>query len=294
MQANLYIVLTLTSALIHAGSYVYSKRLLAYTRNPAKVAFFSMFTSGFIGALAIPFLDYGDLLLAPGYIVGMSLCGVAGNLFMFESLRRCDASFAVPMMGGMKIFCIAALSAALLGETYNPLVYVGAAGAIASLFFLNDAKFRAPLGGLFFVFMNALMFASADLFILLSIKAGYTVEQVMLFMFSLPALLSAPLAAVFLRGDWSLGLAFARGLVLYSLLVVAGGLLIFFAISSSGQVTIVSILQSIRGLLAILLTYLFGRLGMVGLETLTPRQIMVRGIGGVLMCGSVVLAVLAK
>ena len=294
MQSQPYILFALASAAIHAVSYVYSKRLLLYTNNPAKVAFFGMFGCGMAGMLAIPFFEFGDLGIAPGYVAAMTLCAVAGNLFLFEGIRRCDASFAVPMMGGLKIFCIAALSAVFLSETYQPLVYVGAAGVVASLFFLNDASFKAPLSGLFFVFMNALAFAATDLFILLCMKAGYRVEQMLLFMFSLPALASLPIAAVVLRGDWNLTLPFARGILRYALLVVAGGLLIVVAISSSGQVTIVNIVQSVRGLLAIIVVYLFGRLGMVGLEKLTTRQVWIRSLGALLMCGSVTLAVVSR
>ncbi len=294
MQSNLYIVFTLASASIHAVSYVYSKRLLVHASNPAKVAFFSMFACGLGGLLVIPFFNFGELFHAPGYVAAMTVCAVAGNMFMFEGIKRCDASFAVPMMGGLKIFCIAALSALFLGEIYNPLVYVGAAGAVISLFFLNDAKFRAPLVGLMFVFLNALMFAATDLFILLCIRAGYSAEQMMLFVFSLPALVSIPLATVALKGDWSLSGPFARSLALYSFLVAAGGLLIVYAISSSGQVTIVNILQSVRGLLAIGVVYLFGKWGMAGLEKLTAKQLRVRGFGAVLMCGSVALAVISR
>lgn len=294
MQSNLYIIFTLASASIHAVSYVYSKRLLIHARNPAKVAFFSMFACGLGGLLVIPFFDFGDLFLAPGYVAAMTLCAVAGNMFMFEAIKRCDASFAVPMMGGLKIFCIAALSAVFLGETYNPLVYVGAAGAIISLFFLNDAKLRAPLIGFMFVFLNSLMFAATDLFILLCMRAGYSAEQMMLFVFSLPALVSIPLATIALKGDWSLDGSFARSLALYSFLVAAGGLLIVYAISSSGQVTIVHILQSVRGLFAIVVVYIFGRWGMAGLEKLTVKQLRVRSFGAVLMCASVALAVMAR
>lgn len=294
MQSNLFIIFTLASALIHAVSYVYSKRLFIHTSNPAKVAFFSMFSCGTLGLFVLPFFTIGDLFIAPGYIVAMTLFAVFGNMFMFEGIRRCDASFAVPMMGGLKIFCIAGLSALFLGETYKPLVYVGAAGAVASLFFLNDAKFRAPLSGLFFVFMNALMFAATDLLILLSMKVGYSIEQMVFFMFTLPALASIPIAAIRLKGDWTINLPFAKGLLLYSFLVTAGGLLIVFAISSSGQVTIVNIVQSVRGLLAIFVVYLFGKMGVVGLETLTGKQVRVRGFGALLMCASVTLAVISR
>src|SRR5690606_33931894 len=92
----------------------------------------------------LPWAGMDIVTAMPGTLLGIGLCVVAGQVFFILALRHGDASFVVPMLG-LKLFAVAGFSALWLGETYAPLVYLGAAGAFASLFLLSDGTLRGSL-----------------------------------------------------------------------------------------------------------------------------------------------------
>ncbi|MEC9340211.1 MAG: EamA family transporter [Pseudomonadota bacterium] len=290
---ELYVLLALLAASFQAFSSVYSKRLHAYTDNPLKVAVYSMFGCAAITSLLLPFVNLSHITLAPGLLALMCGAVVCGHLLFISAVRAGDASFVVPMMG-VKMFIVAGLAALLLGETYGPLVYLGAGGAFVGMFFLNDGTLRAPVKAVLLVLGTMSFFGLTDVLLILLLQAGYTALEVMVFMFVLPSLALMPFAAYQFRGDWRISKDFAGSLSLFGLFQMLGGFCLMIAFALSHKATMVNIIQSARGLFAIGVVYLITRSGMAGFETLNRKQYLSRLFGAALMSGSIVLAVLAR
>ena len=290
---ELFIWLTLVSALFHAFSFTWTRRLLIYSQNRVKVAFYSQYAIGIFATLLLPFVGLGNLLAAPLYPLVMGICVMLGQILYLEAMRRGDASFVVPMMS-IKIFGVALLSAVILDEIYGPLVYLGGCGAFLGVFFLNNGTFKGSLSATLLVILASLLFSMADTLIILAIRQGYSAVELAIYIFTIPTLLLAPLSGFIFPGDWKISQPFLGSLLIYAVSHLIGVALLMYAFMLSEQITMVNIIQSVRGVFSVGVVYLMGRLGMVGIEKLTRKQISNRLTGSLVMCFSLALAVLAR
>jgi len=287
-----WVLLGLVATAIHGFSTVYSKRLYDLAPYPAQVAFYCLFATG-IGSLAIiPWVDFRD---PQGYWLDIILVGAPfalGHYCFVLANRYGDASFVVPMMG-MKVFFVALFAAIWLDEVYSVWVYVGASGAVVGIFFLNDGKRHGSVAALLLVLGNCVLYAATDIFIVRLFRAGFSAYEVMVYLFLGGALFMIPLAMVRLRGQWRINRPFMGGLVLFGIAQAGGGILLMIAFGLAQKATMVNIVQSSRGLFAVIAVYIISRIGIKGLEVLNTGQYLSRGMGSAMIAGSIVLALLA-
>lgn len=288
-----YLLFALAASVLHAFSSVYSKRLHGHGQTPLKVAFYSLFGCAAVSLLAAPWVPPPDLSRAPGLVLIMGAAVAAGHMCFISAVQAGDASFVVPMLG-LKVFFVAVISALLIGEVYGPLVYLGGVGAVVGMFLLGDGRLRATARPLALVLAATLLFGLTDVLLIFLFRAGYTPVEVMVYMFVLSALILLPAAVVLLRGNYRMPWPFARSLVTFATFQLLGGVCLMTAFALSQQPTMVNIVQSARGLFAVLLVYGLGRAGLGGLERLSRHQYRRRIAGALLMTGSVALAVLAR
>lgn len=287
-----YVWFTLAASLLHAFSFAYSKQFLVHSQNRIKLAFYSQYAVGLFGMLLLPFVGLGNFIDNIGLILTMGTFVMIGQVAYLNALRHGDASFVVPMLG-LKMFVVAAMSAALFGETYGPMVYLGAIGVFVSLFFLNDGKLRGSSRALMFVLICCTMFGAADVTVLALLRNGINGFQIAAYVFAIPTIVMMPLSPLLFKNDWQVTPALGKTLSIYALIHVFGVVLIMLAFVESQQVTIINILQSSRGLMSIGVIYLMARIGFSEIETMTPRQLAIRSFGGALMFASLAVAVLA-
>lgn len=285
-------LLCLLATAIHGFSTVYSKRLYDLAPHPAQVAFFCLFATGTCSLVIIPFVTFQD---PTGHWLDILLVGAPfalGHYCFVLANRYGDASFVVPMMG-LKVFFVALSAAIWLDEVYNLWVYIGASGAVLGVFLLNDASLKGSLAALLLVLTNCALYAATDIFIVRLFRAGFSAPEVMVYLFIGGALFMVPLAMWVLRGKWQINPPFLRGLGLFGIGQAGGGILLMLSFGLAQKATMVNIVQSSRGLFAVLAVYLISHLGLKGLEVLDRGQYLTRGLGSSLIAGSIVLALLA-
>ena len=287
-----YVLLTLAAAWLHALSFTLAKRLWVYSRDPFQISILSQVACGVLALLALPWAGTHAITAMPGTLAAIGVCVVAGQVFFILALRHGDASFVVPMLG-LKLFAVAGFSALWLAETYEPLVYLGAAGAFASLFLLSDGKFKGSLRSALFVIAAALLYGLTDVLLVGAIRAGISPLEIGVYSLLVPATITLPVTLMLLPGRWRISRPFGRALGAYASIQVAGMVFLMLAFGLAGKATIVNIVQTSRGLWVLAVVYGMGRLGMAGVERLTGAQYRKRAVGALLLMASLSLAVLA-
>ena len=287
-----YVLLTLAAAWLHALSFTLAKRLWVYSRDPFQISILSQLACGLLAALALPWAGAHAAMQMPGTLAAIGVSVVAGQVFFILALRHGDASFVVPMLG-LKLFAVAGFSALWLAEVYEPLVYLGAAGAFASLFLLSDGKLRGSLRSALFVTAAAILYGITDVLLVSAIRAGVSPLTIGVYSLIVPPLLTLPITLTLLPGRWRVSAPFGRALGLYAAVQIAGMVFLMIAFGLAGKATIVNIVQTSRGLWVLVVVYVMGRMGLAGVERLTGAQYRTRALGAALLTGSLALAVLA-
>jgi drug/metabolite transporter (DMT)-like permease len=283
--------LTLAAALAQALGFLLSKRLWLYARDPWQVAVSSQLAVAAGAALALPFVGLGGLAREPLALAGVVACALSGQVLFAQALRHGDASFVVPMLG-LKLFAVAGLTALLLSERYGPGVYLGAAGAFASLFLLSDGTLRGSVPSALYVSGASVLFGAADTLLMYCLRSGLTVLETGVYTMVLPALLLGPLAAYLTPRRWPMSRPLAATLGAYAAFQLVGFVLMMAAFALARGATLVNIVQSARGVFVVAVVYLLGRAGVRGIERLTRAQLRTRSAGAALMAVSVGIALL--
>ncbi|PHS73538.1 MAG: hypothetical protein COB22_01685 [Cycloclasticus sp.] len=286
-----YIWLTLIASALHAFSFTYTKQFLAHSGNRMKLAFYSQYAVGLIAFCLLPFVDLDQLWANIELILLMCAFVLVAQTFYLNALQHGDASFVVPMLG-CKMFAVAGLSVLFLSETYSSIVYIGAAGAFASLFFLNDGKLHGSPKSLVYVLLTCVLFAFADIAVVLLLNRGVGGLDLAVFVFIVPTALLMPLSPLIFKSDWQVNKAFSKTLFIYAVVQLAGIIILMVAFKQAQQVTVINIVQSSRGFIAIGMVYLMARFGLSHIEVLSKRQLINRAFGGFLMFASLTMAVM--
>ena len=190
-----YVLVALLAAFIHAFSSVYSKRLYVLADHPAQVAFYSLFSTGLLCGVVLPFVRFSDPSGAWPDVLGAGSCFALGYVALLRAIRIGDASFVVPLIG-LKIFFIAGLSALFLAETYGPLVYAGGIGAMVGMFLLGDGRLHGNPRALALMLFTTFCYALTDIFLVRLFRAGFGTLEVMVYLFVVSALLLVPFTVV--------------------------------------------------------------------------------------------------
>ena len=288
-----YVAVALLAAFIHSFSSVYSKRLYLLASHPAQVAFYSLFSTGLLSLLLLPFIEFSNPTGAWLDLLGAGGCFALGYVALLIAIRVGDASFVVPLIG-LKIFFIAGLSALFLDEFYTPLVYAGGIGAMVGMFLLGDGKLHGNPAALLLMLFTTFCYALTDIFLVRLFRAGFGTLEVMFYLFVVSALLLVPFAVATLKGHYRLNRRFTGGLLLYGGVQLLGGVFLMLSFALAKEATMVNIVQSARGLFAIGVVWLITRVGLEGMERLSRRQYLMRFAGAGLMTLSITAAILAN
>lgn len=286
----LYVWLTLLASVFHAFSFTYTKQFLVHSLNRQKLAFYSQYAVGFLALLLLPFVDLEQLW--EQFWLILLMCGLVllGQTSYLNAMRHGDASFVVPMLG-CKIFAVAGLSVVFFEQTYPPSVYLAGLGAFASLFFLNDGKLHGSPLALFFVLLTCVLFASADIIVVQVLKNGMGWLELAVFVFVVPAALLMPLSPILFKNDWKVTKPFSKTLFVYAVTHFIGLIILMYAFKLSQEATMINIVQASRGFIAVGVVYVLARFGFSQIEKLTRRQLVSRLVGGLLMFGSLTVAI---
>ncbi|MEH6503531.1 MAG: EamA family transporter [Cycloclasticus sp.] len=286
-----YIWLTLIASLLHAFSFTYTKQFLAHSKNRTKLAFYSQYAVGILALFLLPFVELQQLWADLWMVLLMCALVLIGQTCYFSALRHGDASFVVPMLG-CKMFAVAGLSVIFLNETYDFLVYLGALGAFVSLFFLNDGKLHGSPKALFYILVTCVVFGCADIAVVTLLNRGMGGLELAVFVFIVPTILLMPLSPWVFKADWGVSKPFSKTLAIYAVTHLIGLVILMIAFKQAQQVTVINIVQSSRGLMAIGVVYVMARFGFSHIEQLTRKQLTSRFAGGLLMFGSLLVAII--
>jgi len=285
-----YVWLTLIASIFHAFSFTYTKQFLAHSSNRQKLAFYSQYAVGLLAFFLLPFVDLQQLWAQFWLILLMCALVLLGQTCYLNAMRHGDASFVVPMLG-CKIFAVAGMSVVFFDQTYPPSVYIAGLGAFVSLFFLNDGKLHGSPLALFFVLLTCVFFALADIIVVQVLKNGMGGLELAVFVFVVPAVLLMPLSPILFKNDWKVTKSFSKTLFVYAVAHFVGLVILMYAFKQSQEATMINIVQASRGFIAVGVVYLLARFGFSQMEQLTRYQLMSRLIGGLLMFGSLTVAV---
>lgn len=241
--------------------------------------------------------------------VGFYLVGQFG---LFMAQRSVDSSRVVPMLG-IKLVILAFVNMFLLplllggaGESYNVFQWLGIAMTLASAFMLNNAGGRIPLSGLAWILLTCLGYALSDTCIKLLMdamqvaftKAGETpfANSTLLSLMCafLSYILTGVISLVFMpftkkmpsELDWRSVWGWISPFALCWLIAM---LFLFTCFNLIGTVN-GNIVQSTRGIIAIILGWVLSRMGCTELETKITASVFARRfMAGILMVLAIVL-----
>lgn len=285
--------MTLAAAMLHALSFTLAKRLWLHSGDPVQIMAFGQVACALLALPALFWVGLEPLREQPVGIVGMSAAIVLAQFAFTQAMRTGDASFVVASMG-LKLLVVAALSAWWLGEIYRPAVYLGAIGALTSLFLLSDGRPPKSMRAVFWVLVTCTLFAFIDVLVVRLVHHGLSALDLTVYVMVGPTVVLLPLLLLRVPRRWSMNMAFGRDLSFYALTQVAGLVLLMSAFSLSGKATIVNIVQTSRALWVLAVIYVLGVWGLTGLERLTALQYRWRLAGGALMVLSLSSVILAN
>ncbi len=112
-----------------------------------------------------------------------------------------------------------------------------------------------------------------------------------MFVFVVPAALLMPLSPIMFKNDWKVSKAFSKTLLIYAVAHFIGLVILMYAFKQAQEATMINIVQASRGFIAVGVVYVLARFGLSQMEKLTRKQLISRLAGGLLMFGSLAVAV---
>jgi len=223
-----------------------------------------------------------------GYLIGQ--CG------LFYALRHTEASRVAPLLG-LKIVMLAVLAVTLLDLPLSPEQWVAVVIATAAAFVLNHTGGSIPVRALAAILVTCLFYSFSDLMIVQLVDAvqlddGRVVASIrataMAYVFlGVVALPLLPWLGSRKLRDWKAVLPYAAAWL--------GSMFCMFAAIGLVQVVLANILQSTRGIIAVVLGAIVAKIGHVHLEQRTTRAVLVRRVvAATLMTVAVALYVIGK
>jgi uncharacterized membrane protein len=291
---TLGIALGLGAGLLQAASYLGSRRFLtAEGTTPTQLFGLGHVQMGMATLVALPFLLPPQFPEHPSwlyYLLGSSLFYLCGQWLIFNALQHSDSSQVAPLLG-FKIPILALFSSLLLGQGITPLGWLAVALCTTAGLLVSPPRGLPNLRVLALVGLGCLGYCGSDLCIPRLVHSLEPVSEH-----------ASPLALCLTYSFCSLvGLAVCiqrrvltdlrrhRYALPYSVAWLLAMLCLFACFAQIGVVA-GNILQSIRGILSVLLGMLISRAGLLHLENLNDKRIFrLRLAGAVLMTGAIVL-----
>ena len=225
---------------------------------------------------------------------GVALFYLLGNVFLFLSLQKTDASRVAPLLG-MKVILLALTVELFMSEDFSTMQWLAVIMATAAAIMLGTTGGRLPLKTLFMIGATCAGFVASDLFIKQMIPAwlptGITLDEAdktqritaamtgMAFAYIWTGLVAIIMLPIVLRGQpgtftQSLARSLPGGLP-YAAAWLLSMVCLFSCFSLVG-IVFGGILQSTRGLMSIALGVLLAHRGHHHLEQHAPWPIVLR------------------
>ena len=286
------ILLGLCAALAQSATYVFSRLfVLRRPRGTFRLLAVNHVLMGLISALAFPFLLAGGL--PPFKAVAFPLFTAAvfyllGQTLLFLLLRRNDASRISPLLG-IKILVLAVIAAAVQHQHLTAPMWLAAGLVVVASIELGNTGGRLSLGTYAGILLACLSYSLSDIHIrhlvfAIDPQAGL---RSLLVAVCLSYLLTGIVGVLLLPRAWPLSMAD----VAYALPVSISWLLaMVFLYGCFATIGVVygNIVQSMRGLISILLGAHLAFMGMRDLEAHTSRRVLLRRLAAALMMSAAI------
>lgn len=295
------ILFGLGAATFQATSYFFS-RMYVVKRDRAVIRLLVLahIMMGIIAAGILP-LAWPAGRMPPMRSYVLNLIGIAGfyllgQVGLFLTLRTTDASRVSPLLG-LKILILAVISAVFLGKDITFVQWVAVSMSVAAAFTLNFSGERIPLLGIAGILLTCLFYSLSDLNIrwttdILTAHGLGTLHASVLAL-SMCYVLSGAVGMLFLplsKGAWKMPAEWKYSAP-FALSWFAGMAFLFATFATVG-VILGNIMQSLRGLISVVVGAWLARRGLHELETDQPGHVWLRrGAAAVMMCAAISLYV---
>lgn len=288
----------LGAAACQTASYFCSRHFVKRTGDsPVLLLIVSHLLMGF-GALGLLLVLRPTHLPPPG-VFALPLAGAAGCYLvaqwgLFKVLRHVESSRVAPLLG-MKIVVLAVLAVSLSHQRLHPLQWAAVLLSAAAAWLLNEAGGRLPLRSAVLLGMTILCYCLSDLSIGRLVASLEPARPSPAFIGAALSYLVCMLAVIPLsfRAElrqprlWALAAPYAAAWF--------GAMCLLYACFALIGVVFGNIVQSTRGLMAVIAGWAVAHAGHTHLETRADRRTVWRRIAGaVLMMAAVALYMLGK
>ncbi len=271
----------LAAACCFSLAYLFSKLFYEKSgKNPLHLLAISQLQMGIFALLVLPFV-WSDVPLSSGIIlpvVGVTFCAMLGHVSFFFTLKHFNPSQVIPLLA-LKIVILAFASIVFLQKNISWLQWVSIAMCFGATFLLHFSGGSIPLKGLVCVLVTCIGYALGDVFVTMLIK------QLQLIGATNPVLLGTCLVYASLGMFGLILVAFMwkdirtfsvwKVAFYFSTVFFVADVFLFTTFKLVGPV-FGNILQSMRGILSIILAKIVAKKGMFYLEEDVGRAVMFR------------------
>lgn len=285
----------LATAGIQAFCYLLARHYLTRYGSPRQLLFVSQLFLGIFSLCGVGILLPGELLKQWQLYPAWLLCSggyLVGQFTFFAAQRKIESS-RLASLYSVKMIVVAIFSAWIIGEALNPGRWLGILLAVAAVFIINYSRQSGfDCRGLGVLAVAIVGFALSDIGAKLLLDRERALGMSFVAAGMLTVSLNFLLAAVLLLSAIGKHLPPWHGFrpaLPYAVCWYAGVMGTFVCMGILGA-TFGNVVQSSRGIIALLLGILVARLGYGHLESRATRQVWIqRSVGAGLMCGAIAL-----
>lgn len=286
MTTGLGIIAGLLAAFLHAVAYLFSRQYMR--QNPAGILLYLGWGHVFMGVGCWIYLAFFNTILTwDPRIYGLPLFGttvfyLAGQFGLLWAFKYSESSRIAPLLG-LKIFVLALWVVAIQKAILSPVQWVAVVLAVGAVYILNTAGGRLSARSWMGLGLAIIGYCFSDLNIVNLVRAvdglgrEATTTAVAL-SYALSGLLSLPVLLTWRR----IGSSEWRALAGFSVSWLGAMVCLYICFAAVG-VVYGNILQSTRGLMALMLAPLVTGLGWHHLEAHIPRRVFWNRLAGVVL-----------
>ena len=284
MHIGYGILFGLLSATLQYGAFVFSSKFVRESGRGTLSLLAPAFLAISIPSLvALPFLAGPELPPLRVWVVPALLCSffaIMGNGAVFIMLKSVDSSRVVPLLA-VKVPMLALFCLIANGERYAPRQWLGVALVVPAAWLLCKAGKKIPVKTLAWLFLGSALFGASDYCIRILLNIFHDCGSLLRVSF-LAFCAAYGLGGIFGALGMVCGFTPGRGQLTKNVLPFSFFWLVSIAVlfASFAVIGIVNgtIVQSSRGLIAVVLGWLVARAGFERIEEKVPRMIFIKRV----------------
>lgn len=288
------IILGLGMAFLISVSYLTSRIIVSRNHKSVfRLISLSHIIMGVISVVILVFIWPDNMLAFKEYgfnLLACSLFYLTGQACLFMALKRSDASRVSPLLG-VKVFLLAIISVCFLNKSFSGLQWLSIVLSIAAAGILACSGGRLCRISILWIFLACLAYCLSDLnikpLVILFRYLGLMHASVLSvclcdFICGLVGLIIFCFQSRASKGMWAGAAVFASSWFI--------GQILLFACFTLVGVVYGNIIQSSRGVMAILIGFLLASIGFESLEERVSHKVLLQRIGAaLLMSGAIAL-----